>query len=97
MGKEKAEGAQAIKYMKCMVGFTIQVDKGNNTKGGYNKKIIKELSFMQAYINQHASFHLIGRDTTLEPIKEKGNMPKYQAMLRNFFNIPNPRAFDNVS
>jgi hypothetical protein len=52
---------------------------------------------MQTHINQHASFHPIRRDMTLRPIKEKGDMPKYQVTMRNYFSIPNSRAFDNVS
>jgi hypothetical protein len=31
----------------------------------------------------------------LKPIKGKINMTKYQVTMRNFFYIPNPRAFDN--
>jgi hypothetical protein len=31
----------------------------------------------------------------LKPIKGKIDMPKYQVTMRNFFYIPNPRAFDN--
>ncbi len=80
-----------------MVGFAIRLDKGNNTKGGFDKKIIKGLSFMQTYIDQDVSFHPIGMYKTLKPIKEKGNMLKYQVTMRNCFNIPNPRAFDNLS
>jgi hypothetical protein len=33
----------------------------------------------------------------LKPIKGKIKMPKYQVTMRNFFCIPNPRAFDNVN
>jgi hypothetical protein len=33
----------------------------------------------------------------LKPIKGKIDMPKYQVTMRNFFCIPNPRAFDNVN
>jgi hypothetical protein len=52
---------------------------------------------MQAYIDQHTSFHPFGRDMTLKPIKEKEDMPKYQVIMRNYFNTTNPMAFDNVS
>jgi hypothetical protein len=52
---------------------------------------------MQTYIDKHASFHLIGKDQTARPIKEKTDMPKYQVMMRIYFSIPNSRAFDNVS
>ncbi len=33
--KEAAE-AQKIEYKKCVIGFAIRVDKGNNTKGGFD-------------------------------------------------------------
>jgi hypothetical protein len=33
----------------------------------------------------------------LNPVKGKINMPKYQVTMRNFFYIPNPRAFNNVN
>jgi hypothetical protein len=45
-----------IEYKKCVVGFSIRVDKTKDTKGGFNKKLNKGLMFMQTYINQHASF-----------------------------------------
>jgi hypothetical protein len=80
-----------------VVGFAIRVEKGNNAKGGFDKKVIKGLSFMQTCIDQDASFHPIRMDKTLKPIKEKGDMPKYQVTMRNYFNILNLRAFDNVS
>ncbi len=63
----------------------------------FDKKIIKGLTFMQTYINRNASFHPIGLDKTLKPIMEKGDMPKYQVTMRNYFSVPNQRAFDNVS
>ncbi len=49
--------AQQIEYKKRIGGFGIRVNKGNNTKGGFNKKLIEGLTFMQTYINKHASFH----------------------------------------
>ena len=97
VGKKKAEEQKEVQYKECVADFAIRTDKGNNTKGGFDKKIIKDLSFLQTYIDQHASFHAIGKDLTLKTIKEKGDMPKYQVMTRNYFSIPNPRAFDNNS
>jgi hypothetical protein len=35
-------------------------------------------------------------DKNFKPIKEKGDMPKYQVIMRNYFMLPNQRAFDNV-
>jgi hypothetical protein len=95
--KNEATKAQRIKYKKCVARFAIRVDKGNNTKGGCDKKLTESLTFMQTYINKHASFHPIGKDQTAKPIEEKTDMPKYQVTMRSYFGIPNPRAFDNVS
>jgi hypothetical protein len=75
--EREASQTQRIDYKKCVVGFAIRVDKGNNMKGGFDKKIIKGLNFMQTYIDKHASFHLIGKDQTTKPIREKTDMPKY--------------------
>ncbi len=59
VGKETVE-EKAVDYKKCMVGFAVRVNKESNTKGGFDKKIIKGLSFMQTYINRNASFHTTG-------------------------------------
>jgi hypothetical protein len=62
----------AVKYKKCVVAFAIQVDKGNNAKAGFYKKIVAALSFIQTYINKHAAFFSIkGLDPNKCPIKEK--------------------------
>jgi hypothetical protein len=66
--EKEATQAQRIEYKKCIVGFAIRVDKGNNTKGGFDKKLIEGLTFMQTYIDKHASFHPIGKDQTAKPI-----------------------------
>jgi hypothetical protein len=52
---------------------------------------------MQTCIDKNASFHGIQPDKKLKAIKGKIDMPKYQVTMRNFFYIPNPRAFDNVN
>ncbi len=31
---------------RCVVGFAIKVDMGNNTKGGFDKKIAEGLAFL---------------------------------------------------
>ncbi len=95
--ENKATQVQQIEYKKCVVGFAIRVGKGNNTKGGFDKKLIEGLTFIQTYINKHASFHSISKDQTVQPIKEKTDMPRYQVTMRSYFYIPNPRAFNNVS
>jgi hypothetical protein len=69
--EKEATQAQRIKYKKCIINFAIRVDKGTNTKGGLDKKLTEGLTFMQTYIDMHASFHPIGKDQTTKPIKEK--------------------------
>ncbi len=95
--EKEATQAQCINYKKCVIGFAIRVNTGNNSKGGFDKKLTESLTFMQTYINKHASFHPICKDQTAKPIKEKTDMPKYQVRMRSYFSIPNPRAIDNVS
>jgi hypothetical protein len=92
--KKEATQAQHIECKKCIVGFAIRVDKGNNTKGGFDKKLTEGLLFMQTHIDKHASFHPIGKNRSAKPIKEKSDMPKYQVTIRSYFSIPNPRAFE---
>jgi hypothetical protein len=36
-----------VKYNKCVVAFVIRVDKGKDTKVGFDKKIVAALSFFQ--------------------------------------------------
>jgi hypothetical protein len=50
---------QKIDYKTCVVGFVVQVDKGKDTKGGFDKKIMEGLAFMQTYIDKNTSFHAI--------------------------------------
>ncbi len=50
---------QEIGYKTCVVGFAVQVDKGKDTKGGFDKKIMEGLAFMQTYIDKNTSFHAI--------------------------------------
>jgi hypothetical protein len=85
-GKEKATFAETVgkeaveeketKHKTCVVGFAVRVDKGKDTKGGFDKKLLEGLAFMQTYIDQHTSFHPIRQGKTLKLIKEKGDMPK---------------------
>jgi hypothetical protein len=106
-GKKKATFAETvgkdtvkekeIDYKTCVVGFAVRVDKGKDTKGGFDKTIIKGLNFMQTYIDQNASFRAIRPGTTAKPIKGKLDMPKYQVTMQNYFCIPNPRAFNKVN
>jgi hypothetical protein len=38
-------------YNKCVISFAIRVDKGKDTKAGFDKKIIAGFSFLQNYID----------------------------------------------
>jgi hypothetical protein len=92
VGKEEVKEKE-IEHKTCVVGFAIRVDKTKDTKEGFDKKLLEGLAFMQTYI----SFHLIRLGKAFKPIKAKGDMPKYQVMSRNYFYVPNARAFDNIN
>jgi hypothetical protein len=87
-GKKKATFAEMvdkevveekeIKYKTCVVGFAVRVERTKDIKGGFDKKLMEGLMFMQTYIDKNASFHPIKPSTTLKLIKEKGNFPKFQ-------------------
>jgi hypothetical protein len=51
VGKDTVKEKE-IDYKTCMIGFTVRVDKEKDTKGGFDKKIIKGLNFVQTYIDQ---------------------------------------------
>ena len=92
------EPATKVKYNKCVVSFAIRVDKGKDTKAGFDKKVITGLSFIQTYIDKHAAFFAIDKsDSSRPPIKEKADLPALQVILQQYFNIPNERAFNNVN
>jgi hypothetical protein len=87
-----------VKYNKCVSAFAIQVDKGNNAKAGFDKKIVAALSFIQTYINKHAAFLPVeGLNPRKCPIKEKADLPAFQVVSHSYFEIPNTRAFDSVN
>jgi hypothetical protein len=100
-GVEKDKEEAAIKEVaicfKCVVGFAIPVNKGNNAKGGFNKKITEGLSFLREYLDKATCILPSGKDQRLNPIKTKADLPKYQVTMKNYFNIPNPMAFSNVT
>jgi hypothetical protein len=88
----------AVKYNKCVVAFAVQVDKGNNTKARFDKKIVAAISFIQTYIDQHAAFLPIkGLDPNNHPIKEKAVLPEFQLVLCSYFEISYQRAFDSMT
>ncbi len=99
-GVEKDKEEVAIKEVavcfKCVVGFAIRVNKGNNAKGGFNKKITEGLSFLCEYLDKAICILPSGKDQQLNPIKTKADLPKYQVKMKNYFNIPNPMAFLNM-
>ena len=88
----------AIRHKKCVVAFSVRVDKGKDTQAAFGKKLIAGLSFLQAHIDKHSLFFAIDEsDSSRPPIKEKADLPAYQVILRRYFAIPNERAFDNVN
>ncbi len=73
------------------------MDKGNNAKGGYGRKISEGLAFLREYLDKVACILPSGKDQRLSPIKTKEDLPRYQVTMRNYFSIPNPMAFSNVT
>ena len=45
-----------IAYKECVVGFAIRVDKGNNTKAAFDKKLMEGLTFIQQYVDKRECF-----------------------------------------
>jgi hypothetical protein len=95
-GGKKDEEEVAV-YFTCIVGFAIRVDKGNNAKGGFDKKILEGLAFLCKYLDKALCILPSGKDPRLNPIKLKTDLPKYQVIMKNYFSIPNPMAFSNVT
>ena len=95
-GKKKEEGEVAVNY-QCVIGFAIRVDKGNNTKGGFDKKLSEGLTVLREFVDPAACILPNGKDKWLGPIKLKSDLPKYQLTTRNYFNIPNQMVFSNVN
>jgi len=85
-----------IAYKECIVGFAIRVDKGNNTKAAFDKKLMEGLTFIQQYVDKSACFLPHKKDKKLEAIRSKNDMPKYQVVLKGYFSIPNNNSFSNV-
>jgi hypothetical protein len=82
---------------RCIIGFAIRVDKGNNTKGGFVKKIAEGLAFLQEYLDKAACILPSRKDPRLGTIKLKADIPRYQVVMKNYFSTPNPMAFSNVT
>ncbi len=98
-GKGTAQRPEAeVKYNKCIVAFVIRVNKRKDTKAAFDKKTVAALSFLQNYIDKHATFFSINAlDSSRPPIKEKADVPAFQVILRKYFDIPNERAFDSMN
>jgi len=77
---------------QCVIGFAIRVDKGNNMKGGFNKKLSEGLTFLRDFVDPAVCILPNRKDKRLGPIKSKSDLPKYQLTMRNYFNIPNQMA-----
>ncbi len=76
------EPATKVTYNKCVVSFAIRVDKGKDTKAGFDKKVITGLSFIQTYIDKQAAFFAIDKsDSSRPPIREKADLPAFQVIL----------------
>jgi hypothetical protein len=82
---------------RCMVDFAIRVDKWNNTKGGFDKKIAEGLAFLCKYLDKAACILPSKKDPWLESIKSKADIPWYQVVMKDYFSIPNLMAFSNVT
>ena len=101
VGEEKKKEEVAIKEVavcfNCVIGFAIHVNRGNNAKGGFNKKIVEGLLFLHEYLDKAACILTSGKDQRLNPTKTKADHPKYQVTMKNYFKIPNSMAFLNVT
>jgi hypothetical protein len=95
-GGKKDKEEVAVCFM-CVVGFTIRVDKGNNAKGRFNKKISEGLAFLCEYLDKATCILPSRKDQWLNPIKSKTDLPKYQVIMKNYSSIPNLMAFSNVT
>ena len=66
--KPASQGTETnITYNKRVVSFMIRIDKGKDTKVGFNKKVIAGLSFIQTYINKHTAFFAIDKSDSSRP------------------------------
>ena len=95
-GKKKEEEEVAVNS-QCVIGFAIRVDRGNNMKGGFDKKLSKGLTFLREFVDPAACILPNSKDKWLGPIKSRSDLPKYQLTMRNYFTIPNQMAFSNVN
>ena len=85
-GRKKEEEKEVPVTAQCVVGFAIRVDRGTNTKGGFDKKVSEGLTFLREFVDPAACILPNGKDKRLGPIKTKSDLPKYQLTMRNYFN-----------
>ena len=45
-GRKKEEVKEVQVAAQCVIGFAIRVDQGNNTKGGFDRKLAEGLTFL---------------------------------------------------
>jgi hypothetical protein len=81
-GTTEVATEKPIAYNECVVGFAIRVDKGNNTKLAFDKKLMEGLEFIQQYVDKRACFLPHEKDKKLEPIRAKIDMPMYQVVMK---------------
>ncbi len=80
----EAEKTKADTYNQCMVGFAIRIDKGNNAKQAFDKKLMEGLQFVQTYVDKSTCFLPYEKDKKLDPIHSKSGMPKYQVVMKGY-------------
>ncbi len=95
-GPTEVEKEKTVAYKECVVGFAIRIDKGNNAKQAFDKKLMEGLQFIQQYVDNRAWFLPHGKDKKLEQIHNKNNMPKYQVVMKGYFHIPTNKLFSNI-
>jgi hypothetical protein len=67
----EVEKEKTIAYKKCVVGFAIRIDKGNQVKQAFNKKLMEGLQFIQQYIDNCACFLPHEKDKKLKLILQQ--------------------------
>jgi hypothetical protein len=90
------KAGQLQSQLQRWLGFAIRVDKGNNTKAAFDKKLMEGLTFIQQYVDKRACFLPHKKDKKLKPIRSKNDMPKYQVVMKGYFHIPNKNSFSNI-
>ncbi len=72
------------------------MDKENNAKGEFDKKISEGLAFLREYLDKAACILPSGKDQRLGPIKTMADLPRYQVIMKNYFSSP-PITFLNMT